>query len=69
MRYQKMVKIKDTQFCMENLRMKIKKGKIFLTFWSRDSNPGFSKITTHDLVLLKVMESNPGEDVKSSRLY
>jgi hypothetical protein len=28
-RYQKMVKIKDTQFCMENLNLKRKKDKKF----------------------------------------
>ena len=29
-RYKKMVKIKDTQFCMENLKMKRKKGQNFV---------------------------------------
>ena len=37
-----MVKIKDTQFCVKNLKMK--KDKIVLTFRSGDSNPRFSVI-------------------------
>ena len=49
-RYQKMVNIKDTQFCMENLKMKRKKDKILLTFRCRDLNPRFSKIPSHDLI-------------------
>ena len=38
-----MVKIKDTQFCMENLENEKKKGQKFLTFRSRDSTPDFVK--------------------------
>ena len=34
---------------MEKLKMKIKKENIFLTFWIKDSNPGFSKIRAQDL--------------------
>ena len=44
-----MVKIKGTQICMENSKMKRKKGQIFMTFWSGDSIPGFSKIGAQDL--------------------
>ena len=39
-----MVKNKDMQFSMENLKMKRKKGKNFLTFQSGDLNPRFSII-------------------------
>ena len=39
-----MVKIKDNQFCVKNLKMKRKKDKKFLTFRSGDSNPRFSVI-------------------------
>jgi hypothetical protein len=39
-----MVKNKDMQFFMENLKMKRKKDNIFLTFRSGDLNPGFSVI-------------------------
>jgi hypothetical protein len=39
-----MVKDKDMQFFMENLKMKRKKDKIFLTFQSRDLNPRLSVI-------------------------
>ena len=35
--------LKNTQFCMENLKMKRKKDKNFLTFRSRDSTPDFLK--------------------------
>ena len=49
LRYQKMFKIKDIQFCIENLKMKRKKDKHFLTLQSGDLNPQFSKIPTHDL--------------------
>ena len=49
MRRQKMVDIKDIDLCMENLKMKGKKDKMFLTFQSRNSNPRFSKIPSHDL--------------------
>ena len=44
-----MVKIKDTQFCMENLKMKRKQDKIFYDILSRDLNPRFSKIPANDL--------------------
>ena len=37
-----MVKIKDTKFCVKNLKMKRKKDKTFLTFQIGDSNPRFS---------------------------
>ena len=43
-----MVKIKDTLFCMENLKMKRKK-EIFLDFLEWGFEPGFSKIPAHDL--------------------
>ena len=49
MRRQKMVDIKDIDLCMENLKMKGKKDKIFLTFHSEDLNPRFSKIPANDL--------------------
>ena len=39
-----MVKIKDTQFCVKNLKMKRKKDKNILTVRSGDLNPGFSVI-------------------------
>ena len=42
-RYSKMVKSKNMQFFMENLKMK-KKDKFFLTFRSVDLNPRFSVI-------------------------
>ena len=41
---QKMVKNKDMQFFMENLKMKRKKSKEILTFRSGDLNPRFSVI-------------------------
>ena len=48
-----MEKNKDMQFFMENSKMKRKKDKHFLTFWSWDLNPRFSVIflpaTAHDL--------------------
>ena len=37
-----MVKIKDTQFCAKNLKMKRKKDKKILTFRNGDLNHGFS---------------------------
>ena len=40
----KMVKIKDTQFCVKNLKMNREKDKKILTFRSGDSNPRFSVI-------------------------
>ena len=43
-RYSKMVQKKDMHLFMENLKMKRKKDKIFLTFRSRDLNPRFSVI-------------------------
>ena len=43
-RYQKMVKIKDTQFCVKNLKMKRKNEKKILTFRGKDLNPRFSVI-------------------------
>ena len=39
-----MVKNKDMQFFMENLKMKRKKDKKILTFRNGDLNPGFSVI-------------------------
>ena len=39
-----MIKDKDIQFFIENLKMKRKKDKKFLTFWSGDLNPRFSVI-------------------------
>ena len=39
--YQKMVKTKDTQFCVKNMKMKKEKK---LTFRRRDLNPRFSVI-------------------------
>ena len=39
-----MVKFKDTQFYVKNLKIKRKKNKNFLTFQSRDLNPRFSVI-------------------------
>ena len=39
-----MVKHKDMQFFIENLKMNRKRTTIFLTFRSRDSNPRFSVI-------------------------
>jgi hypothetical protein len=40
-----MVKNKDMQFFMENLKIKRKKGKRILTFRSGDLNPRFSVIS------------------------
>ena len=37
-----MVRDKDMQFCIENLKMKRKMTKTILTFWSGDLNPRFS---------------------------
>ena len=34
-----MIKVKDTQICVKNLKMKRKRGQFFLIFWSGDSNP------------------------------
>ena len=36
-----MIKDKDMQFCMKNLKMKRKKGQKNLTFPNGDLNPGF----------------------------
>ena len=43
-RYSKMVKNKDMQFFMENLKMKRKKEQKKLIFWSGNLNPRFSVI-------------------------
>ena len=45
-----MVKHKDVQFFMENLKMNRKRTKTFLTYQSGDSNPQiFSNFPAHDL--------------------
>ena len=59
-----MVKNKDMKFFMENLKMKRKKDKIFLTFWSGDLNPRFSVIFPPMIWIF--MESEEGE-IKSKQ--
>ena len=44
-----MVKNKDTQFFMENLKMKRKKGQIFFDLPERFKPQIFSNFPTHDL--------------------
>ena len=45
-----MVKIKDTQFCVKNLKMKIKKGQKIIDLLDRGFEPQiFSNFPTHDL--------------------
>ena len=58
-----MVKDKDMQFCLENLKKK-RKRKFFFDFLERGFKPQiFSNFPAHDL-----MRSNLGEEVKISRL-
>ena len=66
-----MAKIKDTQYCLKNLKMKRKKDKKYLTFRSGDSNPRFSVIFPlfEFSWKVRVTRSNLGMDVKISRLY
>ena len=63
-----MFKIKDTQFCMENLKMKEKKKKKH--FWpSRMGVQTSDFLKFHWFELLKVMESNLHKEAKISWLY
>ena len=64
MRYQKMVKIKDTQFCVKNLKMKRKKNKNFLTFLSGDSNPRFSVFFPP---MIWIFTKGEGDKIKSKQ--
>jgi hypothetical protein len=56
-----MVKIKDTQFCEKNLKMKRKKDKNVLTFWSGDLNPRFSVIPAH---MIWIFMEGEGDEIK-----
>ena len=60
-RYQKMVKIKDIQFCVKNLKMREKKDKKFLTFRSGDLNPRFSVIF---LPMIWILMEGEGDKIK-----
>ena len=65
-----MVKIKDTQFCVKNLKMK--KDKKILTFRSGNLNPRFSVILPPWFEFswkVRVMRSHLGKEVKISWLY
>jgi hypothetical protein len=57
-----MVKIKDTQFCVKNLKMKRKKDKNILTFRSGDSNHRFSVIF---LPMIWIFMEGEGDEIKS----
>ena len=61
-RYQKMIKIKDTQFCVKNFKMKRKKDTFFLTFWSRDLNPRLSVIFPN---MIWIFIEGEGDEIKS----
>ena len=67
-----MVKTKDTQFCVKNLKMKRKEKIKFLTFRNRDSNPRFSVIFPPEIWIFMEGggdEIKLGKEVKISRLY
>ena len=67
-----MVKIKDTQFCVKNLKMKRKKDKKILTVRSRDLNSRFSVISCPRFEFswkMRETRSNQGKEVKISQLY
>ena len=56
-----MVKIKDTQFCVKNLKMKRKKGQNFFGLPERGFEPQiFSNFLAHDL-------KGEGDKIKSRR--
>ena len=57
-------KNKAVQFCMENLKMKRKRTKIFLTFRSGDLNPRFFSNFPHLDLNLRVTKSNLGNLLK-----
>ena len=59
-----MVKNKDMQFFMENLKVKRKKDKNFLTFWSGDLNPRFLVIF---LPMISVFMSSEEPKIKSKQ--
>ena len=61
-RYQNMIKIKDTQFCVKNWKWKEKKDNKFLTFQSGDSNPRFS-VTFPPMIWIFV--EGEGYEIKS----
>ena len=63
-RYSKMVKNKDMQFFMENLKMKRKKDKKILTFRSRDLNPRFSVIFPP---MIWIFMEGEGDEIKSKQ--
>ena len=63
-RYSKMVKNKDMQFFMENLKMKRKKDKKFLTFRSGDLKPRFSVIFPPTIWIFMQGE---GDEIKSKQ--
>ena len=59
-----MVKIKDTQFCVKNFKMKRKKGQNFFDLPERGFKPQiFSNFCALDLNL-RVTRSNPGNLLK-----
>ena len=59
--YQKIVKIKDTQFCVNNLKMKRKKGQMFFDLPERGLEPQiFSNFPAHDLNF-----QGEGDEIKS----
>ena len=73
-----MIKIKDTQFCVNNLKMKRKKGQFFFDLPERGFKLQiFNNFPAHDLNFqrfefswkVRVTRSNLGEEVKISRLY
>ena len=56
-----MVKIKDAQFFVKNLKMKRKKDNIFLTLRSGDSNLRFSVIF---LPMIRIFMKGEGDEIK-----
>ena len=61
-----MVKNKDMQFFMENLKMKRKKGQKVLTFQSGDSNPRFSVIFPPTILIFMEDEGDENKSRQGS---
>ena len=59
-----MVKIKDTQFCVKNLKMKRRKDKNILTFRSGDSYTRFSVIF---LPMIWIFKEAVGDEIRVTR--
>ena len=59
-----MVKNKDMKFFLENFKIKRKKDKKSLTFWSGDLNPGFSVIFPP---MIWIFMGSEEDEIKSSQ--